>query len=320
MTQRGQTGVRRIGRAEVSENVASESRSRGAALSAVPSALMVVVHGPEAGVRFELHDGALVVGRSEEADLVLTDPAIAASHARLSQENGEWIVTDLGHATSTFVNDERVTEYALRDGDRVRLGRTILKLLSAGDIERRAIDELFRVQNLDGLTQAANTSTFAESLNRDVAHARRHGRALSFVLIDVDSFTKLNESRGEAAGNQVLQRLTTRLRGLLRKQDCVTRLGDDEFAVLLPSAGLADAELIAEKLRAATEPEHVTISAGVSTLSGCEAAAHLIDRARAALHEAKRNGGNRVTSQPPSALEQPRIDASQPVAVDEDDD
>jgi len=282
--------------------------------------LLVVVHGSEAGERFELQDGTLLIGRSPDADIQLTDAALGDQHARLTQEHGHWVVVDLGQSAGTFVNNERITEYALRDGDRIRFGRTILKLLSAGDIERRAIDELFRVENLDGLTLASNNATFNEVLARDVNHAQKYRRPLSLVMLDVDGFRKLNETRGEAVGSQVLQRLTMRLRSVLRKQDCLARIGDDDFALLLPATPLADAEGVVEKLRQAAEGEEVTFSAGLTTLSGSEEGAAMLRRARSGMLAAQKAGGNRVRKEVPEKIELPYLDPTRTQVVHDDDD
>jgi diguanylate cyclase (GGDEF)-like protein len=328
MTQRAKSGVVRISRGDVSGRVSREEQVKAAV--AVPTGLIVIIHGSDAGVQYELHDHALTIGRENTADLHLSDPAAADAHARLTYEHGQWVLHDLGSEPGTFVNNERVSEYVLRDGDRIRIGRSILKLLASGDLEKRAIDELFRVENLDGLTQASNSDTFMAMVQRDVLHARRYGRPLSLIWLDVDGFRRLNASHGEPMGNLVLQQLTTRLRGMLRKQDFLARVSDDEFAILMPATSIEEAEQTAEKLRVAVEAEQlkfgtlalrVTVSGGVTTLSGDEDGRLIVERAKQGMSEAQAAGGNRLLVRRPEFLAAPKPASEKDLTpLDDDED
>lgn len=273
-----------------------------------PAAMLVVVHGEETGRRVALGGEPLVLGRGTGADVRLVDPVAARAHARVALENGQWVVRDLASPAGTYVNDLLVGEYVLRDGDRVRVGRTILKLLAGGDLEARCAEEMFRVQTVDGLTLAANRASFEEALSREVGRARRFGQALSLVLLDVDGFRRLNQTRGEAVGNAVLQRLAAGLKGVMRRQDVFARIDDDEFAVVLPGFEAADAQLAAEKLCQVAAagalpledgPVSVTVSAGFARLRSKEDARQLAARAGKALLRAQASGGNRVEDASP---------------------
>jgi diguanylate cyclase (GGDEF)-like protein len=327
MTQRGKSGVVRISRGDVSGRIARAEREQ--VTPPAPTALLVVVHGADAGVQYELLEHDVSIGRENAAEIHISDPAAAERHARLTLEGRDWVLHDLGSPAGTFVNDEPVSEYLLRDGDRIRIGRSILKLLSSGDLDKRAIDELFRVEHLDGLTLASNVDTFGSMLQRDVLHARRYGRSLSLAWFDVDGFRLLNASHGETTGNQVLQQLTTRLRGVLRKQDFLARVSDDEFAVLMPATTVEDAEQVAEKLRHEVEAMpvkvgsttlRVTVSGGLSTLSGSEEGRLMGDRAMSAMREARSAGGNRVATRRPEVVVAPRPASAEELQPLDDED
>lgn len=261
----------------------------------------MVVHGDDVGLKLTPTDG-LVLGRVEGIG-ALKDAAVAERHAKLSLEHGQWVVHDLGDVRGTWVNDHPVTEYALRDGDRIRIGRTILKLLSSGDLATRYTEEMFRVSQTDGLTLATSRVAFEELLARDVSRARRFEQPLSLVLLDVDGFRALNATRGEAIGDAVLQKVTHAIRHQLRRQDVLARIGDDEFGITLPEVRQQEAAAIAEKLKSAVAAVilptergdvRVTVSAGVVTLRPGEEARDLANRALDGIERAQKQGGNTI--------------------------
>lgn len=266
-------------------------------------AWLVVTGGARAGERVPLYGDPIILGRAEDADVRLPESSVSEHHARLFNDRGQWVVQDAGGGHETFVNDLRIGEYALRDGDRIRIGRSILKLVSGPDSEKRCHDELFRVSTHDALTSVGSREAFREALARETSRARRHGRALSLLLLDVDGFSALNAKLGDAGGSAILQMLCARLRPHLRRQDVVARVGDDEFAVLLPETGPEEMLAMAEKLRSLASADpflveddevRVTVSAGVAALEGAEADEQLAIRAREGVENARRAGGDQV--------------------------
>ncbi|MCE4537351.1 diguanylate cyclase [Pelomonas sp. P7] len=133
-------------------------------------------------------------------------------------------------------------------------------------------------------------------------YGRQSGRVHGLILIDVDHFKRINDHFGHPAGDAVLRQLAQLLQGSVRVTDTAARFGGEEFAVLLPElAGAPEAVMAAEKVRTAVEqasfPEvgSITVSIGVSLASPEDADVRpLIDRADAALYEAKRGGRNAV--------------------------
>ena len=155
----------------------------------------------------------------------------------------------------------------------------------------------------DSLTGLPNRRHFFEVGLATVAAAGA-GSVLSALLLDIDHFKSINDSFGHPVGDEVLQELASRCRGLLRGSDLMARIGGEEFALLLPGTAPAEAADIAERLRAAVaaapfttqgDPVPVTISLGGATLSPAgESFEALLKRVDAALYEAKRGGRNRV--------------------------
>jgi diguanylate cyclase (GGDEF)-like protein len=144
------------------------------------------------------------------------------------------------------------------------------------------------------------------ALARDLARADRDGRWLSIVTLDVDHFKRVNDTHGHSGGDQVLVVLGNLLRTALRAGDLAGRIGGEEFLTILPDTDGEGALVAAERLRKCIEAERVvlasgelsfTSSLGVASIKGpgcLRAATALVEKADAALYEAKRSGRNRV--------------------------
>ncbi|MBF2049810.1 MAG: AAA-like domain-containing protein [Elainella sp. C42_A2020_010] len=166
----------------------------------------------------------------------------------------------------------------------------------------------------DELTQLANRHQFEVHLQAEWKRAIREQAPLSVILIDIDYFKVYNETYGQPAGDQCLQRIAANLRELVqRPADLVARYGGEEFILLLPQTDLNGAAFLAETIRlqvAALEiacnysmvdglPSSVlTVSAGVaSTLPSAGSSINLLLTAVSqALYQSKRRGRNQVTS------------------------
>ena len=158
----------------------------------------------------------------------------------------------------------------------------------------------------DSLTGALNRRAMKEAASREVARALRYAYPLSMIMIDIDKFKHLNDTRGHAAGDCALEALSSAIREALRTCDYLARTGGEEFAILLPNTsgitGLAVAERLRQKIEALDirfepEPLHITISAGVTQLiSGDDGWEAMMRRADAAMYTAKLRGRNQVAS------------------------
>ncbi len=278
---------------------ATTGRARGAG-----QACLVCIYGAELGKRWALTGGTVTIGRSSSSDIPLDQDAVSRAHARITRRDDTYVVTDLGSTNGTFVGDELITERALNNGDRVRIGRTIIKFLSGGDVESSYHDEIYRLVTVDGLTQIYNRRYFNEAIDRELARTKRGRLPLSLVLLDIDHFKKTNDTYGHVVGDAVLRQLATELSPVLRDLDVFARTGGEEFGVILPEASLSHALVAAESLRHAAmvgqygvADAHLTctISLGVAERLADESAEKLYERADAALYRAKQAGRNRVS-------------------------
>jgi diguanylate cyclase (GGDEF)-like protein len=154
----------------------------------------------------------------------------------------------------------------------------------------------------DGLTGLPNKRAVTDALKRTVAQASTTQAPLALLLIDLDHFKQINDTRGHAVGDQVLANVGAMLRSVLRAQDFAGRNGGEEFAVLLPDTEIATALAVAERIRIAVaeislpgSDVSVTASIGVAGFPDHASTVDRLERlADAALYLAKRQGRNRV--------------------------
>jgi diguanylate cyclase (GGDEF)-like protein len=140
----------------------------------------------------------------------------------------------------------------------------------------------------------------------EIARARRTKKPISAFFLNLDNFSSVNQSYGFAVGSHVLQEVALRLKKCLRSVDLVSRIGADEFFVLLHETDLSGAEFVAERVRDAVQSEpfksekhlfHMTATVGVAGLTPEQAAQRMSDLlhlAMEALKSAKSNGSNRI--------------------------
>jgi len=155
----------------------------------------------------------------------------------------------------------------------------------------------------DYLTGLANRRRFSRQGDQEFDRARRYGRSLSLLVVDVDHFKRVNDTWGHSFGDLVLQNVARQCSKLSRDTDLVARIGGEEFALLLIETGEADARRIAGRLLEAqaaadVDGQAITVSIGVAALSAeDENFQRLFERADAALYEAKRGGRNQLQFQ-----------------------
>ncbi len=269
------------------------------------AAALVVIHGEDLGRKFDLTGEEISIGRSSKCDIQVDQDAVSRQHATLTNDAGRLLVEDLGSTNGTIVNDEHIEgPLRLRNGDFIKIGRTIFKFIASNNIEAAYHDEIYRMTTVDGLTQVFNRRYFEDAIEREISRSRRYLRPLSLVLLDIDFFKKINDSYGHLAGDAVLKEVARVVRSRTRREDVLARYGGEEFALLLPEIDQKGAAQLAEKVRKLVEKhqftfdgEHipVTISAGVATVQKKgEEPTELVRRADEKLYEAKTAGRNRV--------------------------
>lgn len=201
-----------------------------------------------------------------------------------------------------------------RSGDE---GFTSEELALAGEFSRLtllhleqalAAINLRRSAELDALTGTFNRRTIDQWMARCFVDASRDGHPVSVLFVDIDHFKRINDQYGHACGDECLRRVSAALHGTLSGSDLLGRYGGEEFIVVLPGRGGAEAREIGERLRAAIEALQIewegellrlTVSVGMATrVTGEDKPAATVDRADKALYAAKHGGRNCVQVAP----------------------
>jgi diguanylate cyclase (GGDEF)-like protein len=158
-----------------------------------------------------------------------------------------------------------------------------------------------RNAHTDALTGLGNRHWMRTMFEREVTRTIHSKKELCLMMIDVDNFKLFNDRYGHIAGDRVLVAVAEALREYLRPTDLVARFGGDEFAVLLPDLVVKQARQTAERIRqqiAALSPQSlstaITVSIGIASKTDDDDVATLVQRADAAMYEAKQAGRNRV--------------------------
>ncbi|MFP4207042.1 MAG: putative bifunctional diguanylate cyclase/phosphodiesterase [Wenzhouxiangella sp.] len=231
-------------------------------------------------------------GSSRVAEFMIPDPVIVEVDTS---------VDDL----TRIILDERMSAmqdgFILTEGNRfagVGFGHDLLALLS-----ERKQQHLFKLAHYDHLTGLPNRLMFVDRLTQACFRAERSGEMVGLLFIDLDRFKEVNDTLGHAAGDELLIRVSERLRSTVRKVDSVSRLGGDEFTVMLegiPSQQTASE--VADKIIASLQRPFgihgvdvtVTASVGISFFPGqSEDAEELQRNADVAMYKAKTDGKNR---------------------------
>jgi diguanylate cyclase (GGDEF)-like protein len=272
-------------------------------VAAEQRALLLVLSGTRLGHRLVLGDAPIDIGRGSGAALILDADSVSRKHARIERFGGGHKIVDQGSTNGTYVNGQRIKEQILKDGDRIGIGKALLKYLAGGNIEGAYHEEVQRLMRFDPLTNIFNKRHFDESLRLSVFTAAGSAKPLSLIVFDLDHFKKVNDTYGHMAGDAVLCGATGAVQGVLGQSEVFGRVGGEEFAVLCDGQGLREALGRAELIRQVVSRQpyafeekklSATVSVGVAELAAGEEAEALFDRADAQLYAAKGAGRNRV--------------------------
>ena len=185
------------------------------------------------------------------------------------------------------------------------IGPQVALALERAEWQERATE--FQLMSItDALTALPNRRNLEERLAEELSRSKRYDYPMSFLMIDIDDFKAYNDNNGHQAGDVALQITAHCLKGALRQADVASRYGGEEFCILLPQTAMAEAGVIADRIRdrvsTTTFPHgksqplgRVTISVGVSTfLKNVDTPENIIAAADRALYQAKSMGKDRV--------------------------
>lgn len=273
-------------------------------------AVLMVLRGSQVGRRYLLNENQLVLGRrADRADLVIPDdPMVSAVHCRI--ERGAlpdvWQLVDLASTNGTAVGGQRITSTtALRDGDRIHLGDTVLKFCFHDELDEQFHAKVDQMMNVDDLTGLPVQRVFQQRFHEVLAASVRSGAPLVVFMADMDGLKKINDQHGHLLGARAIAVTGRRLGAIATAVGgVVSRFGGDEFSIFVPGLARAAGLDLGERLRAAVAGEPVTLG-GVSAqptmsigMACCPddstIAEVLTRRADEALYRAKADGRNCV--------------------------
>ena len=165
----------------------------------------------------------------------------------------------------------------------------------------RRYGEARKLAETDALTGLFNQRYFQETLRREVMRANRYQRKLTLIVFDLDDFKSINDQVGHLAGDRVLAQAADRLREAVRSVDVASRIGGDEFAVIMPESSSDDGEQLFRRVHNSMrgtalgpDEQRLRLSGGIAELLHGDTPASLFERADAALYRAKELGKDRA--------------------------
>jgi two-component system cell cycle response regulator len=221
------------------------------------------------------------------------------------------VVTDGDRRKLTQALEMGVNDYLTRPVDKNELVarvRTQLRKKRYADRLRHNVQLSLEMAITDQLTGLHNRRYMARHLDNLVVSARKTGKPLAFVIMDIDYFKSVNDTHGHDIGDEVLKEFAGRIAANIRGIDLACRYGGEEFVVVMPDTDVAFAYAVSERLRKSIETTpivisrapgrlSITISIGIASSNGeADTADALLHRADQALYRAKRTGRNRVVA------------------------
>jgi diguanylate cyclase (GGDEF)-like protein len=270
---------------------------------------LIIITERDFGRKYTLGEGETLIGRDGECAIRLQDSRVSRKHARIAgqfdpKEGFRFTVTDAGSTNGTFLNDKRIGEAVLRDGDRLGIGYTVFRYAVRGRTEAEYEDKIYRMATTDALTGLFSREYFMQHFTDTFRRSTRYHRPFSLMMLDIDDFKAINDTHGHPVGDTVLERAGRVIMDVVRQEDYAARYGGEEFAVLLPETSPADARHPAERLRKKLEAHRftagdtafsVTISIGIAGYpDDGSSMEELVEHADRALYQAKRSGKNTV--------------------------
>ena len=271
--------------------------------------VLMVLQGRDIGRRYLLNEPSLVIGRHpQRAQLVVGDLEVSSTHATVQKIGGRFTITDLGSLNGTQLNGQPLAPQqpqVLDDGDKLFLGRNVLKFTYQDQLEEDFHIRVEQMINIDELTGLVVKRTFDARLEWALREACVASTQLCVLMMDMDGLKAINDTHGHHVGAGTIAQVGRILGEIVNPRGCVTRFGGDEFTAYLEACTRSDGLGLAEHIRATIHDAlfqfgdalvHPTISIGMASMpQDGTGPAEVVRAADAALYRAKAAGRNCVS-------------------------
>ncbi len=221
---------------------------------------LIVLKGTDRdfGREFCIEKERVVIGRGVDVDFQIWDSKVSRHHLAIHLKTGESgekkvFYEDLMSTNGTYVNDKFSNYGELMNGDRIRIGDTVLKFEIMDELEQEFSKRLYKMAVTDSLTGLYNKEYFYDELRRQFHIAARYGRELSLIMLDIDNFKQVNDNYGHISGDEALKSIAYAILETVRFQDVASRFGGDEFCILLPETSISGARFLGYRVKRAIE-------------------------------------------------------------------
>ncbi len=276
---------------------------------------LVFLNGDLLAVQIPLEREDVILGRALEAGIRLNDTRVSRRHAQISalqnpnKSTPDYLLTDLDSSNGTYLNGQKITQETLQNGDKISIGKQILRFELLDEIDREYQQQIRRLLAHDDLTGLLSSRSFFSELRRETTRASADGRSFCVLMMDMDFFKTVNDKYGHLTGSKNLEEVGNCITQTLRTGDVAARFGGEEFAAFLLDAELAQGLVAAERIRAVIQENEftvikhgkpanthkITISIGVASFPNDSTdPIELVEMADSALYKAKQLGRNRV--------------------------
>jgi len=281
---------------------------RGSEPSMKKKAFLTVIRGAGSDLGQHVVVGErLTLGRGPDCGLTLQDLGISWEHAEISKNpDGGFVICDMGSTNGTMINGVRIEgSHDLCEGEKIFLGECVLRFALADEMDLGFHNEVQQLVGTDPLTGLESKRVFDDALDYSLQVARREGKPLAVLMMDMDGIKKINDTHGHLFGAYAIGETGKILDRVIGKAGHVCRFGGDEFTAFLPACDKQAAlELAGRILKAVREaglekdsiPLRPTISIGVAAFP--EDGDHVLDlvaTADGALYRAKASGRDKVS-------------------------
>lgn len=212
--------------------------------------VFVVEHPPElAGQEFELTTPG-ILGRSSSATITIPEKSVSRKHlffdpTSSGKGKNQIYVRDLNSTNGTFLNGQKITSAYIKPGDKISLGRVVIRFETRSPAEHRVRKMMKKEAELDPLTQLYNRKFFVSQIEKLISEKI----PFSLIFIDLDNFKNVNDTYGHQEGDRILKNFATAIMQSIRETDIPARYGGDEIVVVLKKANYEIAKKILDRIR-----------------------------------------------------------------------